>query len=67
MASVLIQTRRRPEHASPYDEIEYGRPTETWPNVEVRSVIRISACELCQTDGNSSPVGGSVWNTGNVR
>jgi hypothetical protein len=40
---------------------------ETWPNVEVRSVIRIFASEVCQTDGNSSPVGGGVWSTGNVR
>jgi len=22
---------------------------ETWPNVEVRSVIRIFSCEVCQT------------------
>jgi len=40
---------------------------ETWPNVEVRSVIRIFACEVCQTDGNSSPVGGGLWSTGYVR
>lgn len=39
---------------------------ETWPNVEVRSVIRIFACEVCQTDGNSSPVGGGLWSIGNV-
>jgi hypothetical protein len=33
---------------------------ETWPNVEVRSVIRIIACEVCEIDGNSSPVGVGV-------
>ena len=40
---------------------------QTWPNVELRSLIRIFACEVCQTDGNSSPVGGGVWNKSNVR
>lgn len=40
---------------------------KTWQNVEVRSVIRIFVCEVCQTDGNSSPVGGGVWSTGNIR
>jgi len=40
---------------------------EAWANVEVCSVIRIFACEVCQTDGNSSPVGGGVWRMGNVR
>ena len=39
---------------------------ETLPNVEVRSEIRTFACEVCQTDGNSSPVGGGAWSTGNV-
>jgi len=68
MVSFVIRTRGHPKHVVlTYDEIEHDSLLETWANVEVRSVIRIFCCEVCQTDGNSSPVGGGVWSVRNVR